>query len=81
MDLVYQYGMIANLPNSMHGFVMSEEGFVSRAIELARQGMRRGDGGPFGTVVVRDVPSSGLCGEEALALAAEYAAMPGRRIY
>lgn len=28
--------------------------FMHRAIELARQGMRRGDGGPFGAVVVRD---------------------------
>jgi tRNA(Arg) A34 adenosine deaminase TadA len=27
---------------------------MMRAIELARQGMRRGDGGPFGAVVVRD---------------------------
>ncbi len=30
------------------------EFFMRRAIELARQGMRRGDGGPFGAVVVRD---------------------------
>jgi tRNA(Arg) A34 adenosine deaminase TadA len=28
--------------------------FMKRAIELARHGMRRGDGGPFGAVVVRD---------------------------
>jgi tRNA(Arg) A34 adenosine deaminase TadA len=28
--------------------------FMKHAIELARQGMRRGDGGPFGAVVVRD---------------------------
>lgn len=28
--------------------------FMRRAIELARLGMRRGDGGPFGAVVVRD---------------------------
>lgn len=27
---------------------------MKRAIELARQGMRRGDGGPFGAVVTRD---------------------------
>lgn len=27
---------------------------MKRAIELARQGMRRGDGGPFGAVVARD---------------------------
>ena len=27
---------------------------MKRAIELARQGMLNGDGGPFGTVVVRD---------------------------
>ena len=28
--------------------------FMRRAIELSRYGMRRGDGGPFGAVVVRD---------------------------
>jgi tRNA(Arg) A34 adenosine deaminase TadA len=28
--------------------------FMKRAIELARNGMLSGDGGPFGTVVVRD---------------------------
>jgi tRNA(Arg) A34 adenosine deaminase TadA len=28
--------------------------FMMRAIELARQGMRRGDGGPFGAVVARE---------------------------
>jgi tRNA(Arg) A34 adenosine deaminase TadA len=28
--------------------------FMMRAIELARQGVRRGDGGPFGAVIVRD---------------------------
>ena len=28
--------------------------FMERAIELARAGMRRGDGGPFGAVIVRD---------------------------
>jgi guanine deaminase len=28
--------------------------YMRRAIELPRQGMRRGDGGPFGAVVVRD---------------------------
>jgi guanine deaminase len=28
--------------------------YMMRAIELARQGMRRGDGGPFGAVVVRN---------------------------
>jgi tRNA(Arg) A34 adenosine deaminase TadA len=28
--------------------------FMKRAIELARKGMTNGDGGPFGTVVVRD---------------------------
>lgn len=31
-----------------------EEDFMRRAIELARKGMRAGDGGPFGAVVVRD---------------------------
>jgi tRNA(Arg) A34 adenosine deaminase TadA len=30
------------------------ESFMMRAIELARHGMRRGHGGPFGAVVVRD---------------------------
>jgi tRNA(Arg) A34 adenosine deaminase TadA len=34
--------------------VPDREKFMRRAIELARQGMRRGDGGPFGAVVVRD---------------------------
>ncbi|BCX48343.1 hypothetical protein HAHE_22510 [Haloferula helveola] len=35
---------------------MSDDGaaFMRRAIELARQGMRAGDGGPFGAVVVRN---------------------------
>ena len=28
--------------------------FLARAIELARQGSRQGDGGPFGAVIVRD---------------------------
>ncbi len=32
----------------------TREGFMLRAIALARQGMRRGDGGPFGAVIVRD---------------------------
>lgn len=31
----------------------SDESHMIRAIELARQGMWRGDGGPFGAVVVR----------------------------
>lgn len=31
-----------------------DEAFMRRAIELARQGMQRGDGGPFGAVIVRD---------------------------
>ena len=31
-----------------------EEEFMRRAIHLARKGMRAGDGGPFGAVVVRD---------------------------
>jgi tRNA(Arg) A34 adenosine deaminase TadA len=31
-----------------------EEEFMRRAIQLARKGMRAGDGGPFGAVVVRD---------------------------
>ena len=30
------------------------ESFMGRAIELARDGMRRGHGGPFGAVIVRD---------------------------
>ena len=33
---------------------MNAEFFMMRAIELARLGMSRGDGGPFGAVVVRD---------------------------
>lgn len=28
--------------------------FLERAIELSREGMERGDGGPFGAVIVRD---------------------------
>ncbi|HSP41611.1 MAG TPA: nucleoside deaminase [Luteolibacter sp.] len=32
----------------------TEESHMMRAIELARRGMHRGDGGPFGAVVVRD---------------------------
>jgi tRNA(Arg) A34 adenosine deaminase TadA len=28
--------------------------FMRRAIELCREGLRRGDGGPFGAVIVRD---------------------------
>lgn len=33
---------------------MNPESYMMRAIELARAGMHRGDGGPFGAVVVRD---------------------------
>ena len=33
---------------------MIEKSYMMRAIELARHGMQRGDGGPFGAVVVRD---------------------------
>ncbi|HTP52924.1 MAG TPA: nucleoside deaminase [Anaeromyxobacteraceae bacterium] len=33
---------------------MNEETFMRRAIDLSRIGMDRGDGGPFGAVVVRD---------------------------
>jgi guanine deaminase len=126
-----------------------EEEFMRRAIQLARNGMRARDGGPFGAVVVRDgeiigegwnrvlathdptgqpcpmclgaihwarissirygfditdaarlgfddreffrqftlpaaarsIPETQLAREEALALAEEYLAMPGRRIY
>jgi guanine deaminase len=32
----------------------SRDRFMQRAIELARAGMRRGDGGPFGAVIERD---------------------------
>lgn len=32
----------------------TDESHMMRAIELARQGMHRGEGGPFGAVVVRD---------------------------
>ncbi len=31
-----------------------EEEFMRRAIKLARDGMKAGDGGPFGAVIVRD---------------------------
>jgi tRNA(Arg) A34 adenosine deaminase TadA len=37
----------------MYGITMKEE-FMRRAIQLARNGMRAGDGGPFGAVIVRD---------------------------
>ena len=30
------------------------EAFMRRAVELSRHGMRRGDGGPFGAVIVKD---------------------------
>ena len=33
---------------------MNSESHMMRAIELAREGMLRGDGGPFGAVVVKD---------------------------
>ena len=32
----------------------NEERFMKRAIELARHGMRNGEGGPFGAVIVRN---------------------------
>ena len=32
----------------------ADRAFMRRAIELSRHGMRRGDGGPFGAVVVKD---------------------------
>ena len=32
---------------------MQPEAFMRRAIDLSRQGMERGDGGPFGAVVVK----------------------------
>ncbi len=34
--------------------MQGDERFMRRAIELAREGMRRGDGGPFGAVIARD---------------------------
>jgi len=34
--------------------MMEREDFMRRAIELARQGMNSGAGGPFGAVIVRD---------------------------
>ncbi len=37
----------------MYEITMKEE-FMRRAIQLARNGMRAGDGGPFGAVIVRD---------------------------
>jgi tRNA(Arg) A34 adenosine deaminase TadA len=33
---------------------MSHEAFMRRAIELSREGMAKGSGGPFGAVVVKD---------------------------
>ena len=32
----------------------NEKGFIERAIELSRQGMQEGNGGPFGCVIVMD---------------------------
>jgi guanine deaminase len=32
----------------------SDDFFLARAVELARQGSENGDGGPFGAVIVRD---------------------------
>lgn len=34
--------------------MISPEEFMRRAIELAQNGIRQGDGGPFGAVIVRD---------------------------
>ncbi|RJX23884.1 MAG: nucleoside deaminase [Desulfobulbus sp.] len=31
-----------------------DRGFMRRAIDLARQGMEKGEGGPFGALIVRD---------------------------
>jgi tRNA(Arg) A34 adenosine deaminase TadA len=31
-----------------------EKRFLERAIELSRQGMQKGNGGPFGCVIVKD---------------------------
>ena len=47
----------ANLP-CLNTIIMSkltekERGFLERAIELSRQGMEKGQGGPFGCVVVK----------------------------
>ena len=33
---------------------MTDDQFLARAIELARQGSENGEGGPFGAVIVRD---------------------------
>lgn len=41
-------------PHANFADVSDRDPFMMRAIELARQGMRRGDGGPFGAVIVRD---------------------------
>ena len=30
----------------------TEKGFLERAVELSRQGMKQGNGGPFGCVIV-----------------------------
>jgi len=45
---------IAKRRACVHGPAMDSPRFMMRAIELARHGMTRGDGGPFGAVVVRD---------------------------
>lgn len=41
------------MSTGMLGKAQMKEEFMDRAIELARAGMHRGEGGPFGAVVVR----------------------------
>lgn len=50
----------------MYEITMKEE-FMRRAIQLARNGMRAGDGGPFGAVIVRDTEIIGEGGNRVLA--------------
>jgi tRNA(Arg) A34 adenosine deaminase TadA len=40
--------------NQQEGSAMKNPKFMKEAVRLARKGMRSGDGGPFGAVVVRD---------------------------
>jgi tRNA(Arg) A34 adenosine deaminase TadA len=46
--------MAGRAENRLAAGVRDNMEFMRRAIELARLGMNRGDGGPFGAVVVRD---------------------------
>lgn len=48
------FGFPSTLGNATNLLKMNREEFMERAVSLARRGMLRGDGGPFGAVVVRD---------------------------